>query len=115
MTLTSRVVAVVDDEGRLVEVVEGCFGPAAAVDAALVVVVFLSKVEVAVEGLVRLAGAGGEPALAAAELGRILAEVLGLVAPAAGCNAGSKHKKMHGGKIKRDSKGKGQIKLKKGK
>lgn len=79
---------VVADTRRLVEVVEGCFGPAGPVDGALAVVVFLSEVEVGKEGLRRLAGAAGEPPLAAAEPGRILAAVLGLVAPAAGCDAG---------------------------
>lgn len=90
MALTSRVVVVADDERRLV-VVEGCFGPAEAVDGALAVVVFLSEVEVGGEGLRRLVGAVSEPPLAAAEPGRILAAVLGLVAPAAGCDAGPKH------------------------
>lgn len=61
-----------DDEGRLVEVVEGCFGPAADVDGA-----FLSEVEVR-EGLRRLVGAAAETPLAAAELGRVLAAALGL-------------------------------------
>lgn len=89
--------------------VEGCFGPAAAVDA-LVVVGFLSEVEVGEEGLRRLVGAGGEAPLAAAELGRILAAVLGLVAPAAGCNAGPQHTKWMEGKIRRESKGQGKKK-----
>lgn len=87
MGLTSRTVVVVEeDAGRLVEVVEGRFGPAAAVDGALAVVVFLSEMEVVVvEDAGRLVGAAAEPPAAAA-LGRVLAAALGLVAPAAGCD-----------------------------
>lgn len=85
--LTSRVVVVLEDEGRLVEVVEGRFGPAAAVDGALVTVVFLSEVEVVEEGVGRLVRAAAAPPLAAAVLGRVLAAALSLVTPAAGCHA----------------------------
>lgn len=90
----SRAVVVPEVEGRLVEVVAGRLGPAAVVDGAFAVVAFLSVVEVEEEvGAGRLAGpAAGRPPLAAAELGRVLAAavvVLGLVAPATGCDAGS--------------------------
>ena len=86
--LTSRAVVVVEDGGRLVEVVEGRFGPAAAVDGALAVVVFLSKMEVVVvvEDAGRLVSAVAEPPAAAAP-GRVLAAALGLVAPATGYDA----------------------------
>lgn len=69
------------------EVVEGRFRPAAVVDGALVVVGFLSEVEVVEEGVGRLVGTEAEPTLAPAVLGRDLAAVLSLVAPAAGCHA----------------------------
>lgn len=81
---------------------EGRFGPAVAVDGALVVVVFFSKVEGAVvveeeEGGGRLAGA---EAPATALLGRILAVVVGLVAAAMGCDAQPTHKRSHGWRAK---------------
>lgn len=97
--------------------VEGRFGPAAAADGALAVggalavVVFLSEVEVVVmvvEDAGRLVGAGTEPP-AAAVLGRDLEAALGLADPAAGCNAGPRHTGAMEGKIKRESKGKKQI------
>lgn len=75
---------------RLAEVVEGRLDPAAVVEGALAVVVFLSVVwgvEVATEDTGRLVRPGAGPA-APAVLGRILAAALGLVAPAAGCDAG---------------------------
>lgn len=102
MGLTSRAVAVADDAGRLVDVVEGRFGPAAAVDAALAVLVFFSEVEVVVvESVGRLVGT--EPP-AAALLGRVLAAADVLVAPAAGCDAGPRHTGAMEGKIRRESK-----------
>lgn len=78
-------VVVEEDVGRLVEVVAGRFGPAAADDGVLVVAVFLSERVVVVEDVRRLVGAVTEPPAAAA-VGRVLAAALGLVAPAAGCN-----------------------------
>lgn len=108
MALTSRVVVVVDDDRRLVEVEEGCFGPAVAVDGALVVVVFLSEVAMGEEGLRRLVGAEAETPLADAEIGRILAAVLGLVALAAGCDAGPKQTSWMEGKMRRERESKGQ-------
>lgn len=90
--------------------VEGRFGPAVVVDGAFAVAVFLSEVEVVEEGVGRLVGAAGEPPLAAAELGRILAAVLGLVAPAAGCDAGTRHTGWMESKIRRGSKGNGKKK-----
>lgn len=80
---------------RLAEVVEGRLDPAAVVEGALAVVVFLSVVwgvEVATEDTGRLVRPGAGPA-APAVLGRILAAALGLVAPAAGCDAGPTHRR----------------------
>lgn len=101
--LRSRVAAVAEDARRLVDVATGRFGPAAAVGGALAVVVFLSEVEVVLEGVGRLAGAVPP---AAALLGRVLAAAVGLVAPAAGCDAGPRHTGAVEGKIRRESKGK---------
>ncbi len=92
---------VAEDAGRLVDMVEGRFGAAAAVDAALVVVVFLSEMEVVVEGVERLDGT--EPP-AAALPGRVLAAAASLVTPAAGCDAGPRHKGAMEGKMRRESK-----------
>lgn len=84
--LTSRAVVVTEDAVRLVDVVESRFGPAAAVDGALVVVVFLSEVvEVVMEDVGRLV-VTVPPAVAL--LGRVLVAAVSLVAPTAGCDAG---------------------------
>lgn len=72
---------------RLAVEVAGRFGPAAgAAGGALVGAVFLSEVEVVLEGVGRLAGAAPP---AAALLGLVLAAAVGLVAAAAGCGAGT--------------------------
>ena len=96
--LRSRVVVVNEDGGRLVDVVGGRFGPAAAVDGALAVVVFLSEVEMVFEGVGRLVAAGTPVAVL---LGRVLAAAaVGLVAPAAGCDTWPKHTGVMEAKIK---------------
>lgn len=101
---------VTEDVGRLVDVVEGRFEAAAAVDGALAVGSFLSEVEVVLEDMGRLAGT--EPA-AAALLGRVLAAAaaaaVALVAPAAGCDAGPRQTGAMEGKIRRESKEKKKI------
>lgn len=97
--LTSRVVLVEEDTGRLPEVVGGRLGPAAAVEGALAAAGFLSVVWgalVVLEDVGRLAAAAAEPP-AAAVFGRVLAAVLGLVAPAAGCDAGPTRRGWMGG------------------
>lgn len=85
------------------DVVGGRFGPAAAVDGALAVVVFLSEVDMVFEGVGRLVAAGPP---AAALLGRVLAAAVGLVAPAAGCNTRPRHTGVMEAKIKQGRKGK---------
>lgn len=84
---------------------EDRFGPAAAVDGALAVVVFLSEMEVVVEGVGRLVRPVTEPP-AEEELGRILDTALGLFDPALACDAGPRHTGAMEGKIRRESKGK---------
>lgn len=84
---------------RRLAVVEGRLDPAAVVEGALAVVVFLSVVwgaEVVTEDTGRLVRPGAGPA-APAVLGRILAAALGLVAPAAGCDAGPTRRWMMDG------------------
>lgn len=76
-----------EDAGRPEDVAESRFGPAAAVGGALDAAVFLSEMEVALEGVGRFAGAK----LAAALLGRALAAAVGLSAPGAGCGAAPRH------------------------
>lgn len=72
---------------RLADEAAGRFGPAAvAADGVLVGAVFLSEVEVVLEGVGRLAGAVPP---AAALLGLVLAAAVGLVTAAAGYNAGT--------------------------
>lgn len=88
--------------GRLVELVEGLFGPAAVVDGALAVVDFLSVVEVLVD-VGRLVVAAAVVPPAAAELGRTLAAAFGLAAPAAGCDTNT-HRGWMEGKMRRGSK-----------
>lgn len=87
MGLTSRVVvAVEDDDGRLVALTAGRLGPAPAVHGILGVVGFLSVALVVEEGVGRLVVAVTEP-LAAVVFSRVLPVRAGLVTPAAGCDA----------------------------
>lgn len=91
---------VVEDAGRLLEVVGGRFGPAAAVGGALAAVVFLSETEVVVEeDAGRLVGAGpGPPGAAVPRRVLAAAAALSLGAPAAGCDAGPRHTRGTGAK-----------------
>lgn len=88
--LTSRVVVLVlvtEEEGRLVEMLEGLLGPVAVVEDGLAAgVFFVSEAEMLVEVvLVLVEGARRLVGAAFAELGRTLVALMSLVAPGAGC------------------------------